>query len=102
MPPPFPLFREALAGRNLHHALRLARQLPTIPLADAARLLKLMATDEMGDADLYERATIRWLERYCREARGVTLAHARRAVEALDTLDQDGSALAELLRLAGG
>ncbi len=99
MPPPYPLFREALAGRNLHQALRLARELPTIPLTDAARLLQLMATDEMADADLYERAAIRWLQRYCGEAKHITLRDCMAAAAALDALDEQEDALEALLRL---
>jgi hypothetical protein len=62
MAPPYPLFREALAGRNLNQALRLARQLPDIRLADTARLLELMVSDEMADVELLERAALRWAQ----------------------------------------
>jgi hypothetical protein len=100
MAPPYPLFREALAGGNLQQALRLARELPTIPLSDAGRLLSLMANDEQGDPDLFERAAIRWLSRFTSEQKGVTLEHVAVAVRALDELDQDPGALNTLLQLA--
>jgi hypothetical protein len=98
-PPPYPMFREALAGGNLRHALRLARELPTVALGDAAKLLALMANDEHGSPELFERAAVRWLNRFTSEVKGVTLQHAATAVRALDELDEDAAALSTLLRL---
>jgi hypothetical protein len=95
----YPLFREALAGSNLRQALRLARELPTVRLDDAARLLSLMANDEMADAELFERAAVRWLNRFTSEVRGLNLQRVGAAVQALDVLDEDPQALAVLLEL---
>jgi hypothetical protein len=100
MAPPYPMFREALAVGNLRHALRLAKELPTVALSDAAKLLALMANDEQGDPDRFERAAIRWLNRFTSEVKGVTLQHAAAAVRALDELDEGQSAaLNTLLQL---
>jgi hypothetical protein len=85
-----------LAGGNLRQAMRLAKELPTVRLDDAARLLSLMVNDDMADADLFERAAVRWLNRFTAEVRGVNLHHVGAAVQALDV---DPQALAVLLEL---
>lgn len=103
MPPsaPYPLFREALASGNLQQALRLAKELPTVRLDDAAKLLSLMANHEMADAELFERAAVRWLSRFTTEVRGLNLHRMGAAVQALDVVDEDPQALAVLLELCG-
>jgi hypothetical protein len=74
--PPYPMFREALAGGNLRRALRLAKELSTVALGDAAKLLALMGIDEHSNPELFERAAVRWLSRFTREIKGVTLQQA--------------------------
>ena len=41
-----------------------ARELPNLPLEDALQLVRLYADQ---DSPKYERAALRWLERYLRE-----------------------------------
>jgi hypothetical protein len=99
--PPWVLLDQAIKSGRFGYALRIAKTMGgPLPLAESARLLHLAANAEDGDGDWFERAAVRWLVRYCREARGVTLADARRAVDALDGLDENPEALDALQRLA--
>lgn len=53
-----------------------------------------------SDPDRYERAAVRWLERFALEARDVTVNAIRGATEALDDLpDQPAEAMERLQRL---
>lgn len=96
-----PMFRAALETRNLHRVLQVARSMPKLSLPDAVRVLDLMANAEDADPDLYERAAVRWLGRYCREVRGVTVEDTIRVANALDQIDQDPAAVEVLLNLSG-
>lgn len=105
MPPPFPVIRarveRALAERDLDALRDVAREFPgVVTLADALVVLLLML--EVGDG-AFDSAAVRWLQRFTRECRGVTLAEAHAAVEALGGLPaSDASAtLAALLRRHG-
>ena len=57
-------FRRAIKRRALWMAEDAARELPTLPLEDALQLVHLYA--ERGSPK-YERAALRWLERYLTE-----------------------------------
>jgi hypothetical protein len=57
-------FRRAIERRALWLAEDAARELPTLPLEDALQLVHLYA--ERGSPK-YERAALRWLERYLTE-----------------------------------
>ena len=57
-------FRRAIARRALWAAEDAARELPDLPLEDALQLVHLYA--ERGSPK-YERAAMRWLERYLSE-----------------------------------
>lgn len=57
-------FRRAIERRALWMAEDAARELPTLPLEDALQLIYLYA--ERGSPK-YERAALRWLERYLSE-----------------------------------
>jgi hypothetical protein len=57
-------FRRAIERRALWLAEDAARELPNLPLEDALRLVHLYA--ERGSPK-YERAALRWLERYITE-----------------------------------
>jgi hypothetical protein len=59
-------FRRALDRRNLAAAEDAARDLPHLSLDDALQLVRLYA--ERGSPK-YERAALRWLERYVVESR---------------------------------
>jgi hypothetical protein len=54
-------FRRAIERRALWLAEDAAREMPNLPLEDALRLVHLYA--ERGSPK-YERAALRWLERY--------------------------------------
>lgn len=57
-------FRHAIERRALWMAEGAARELPNLPLEDALQLVHLYA--ERGSPK-YERAAMRWLERYLTE-----------------------------------
>jgi hypothetical protein len=105
MSPPFPVIRarvdRALAERDLDALRDIAREFPgVITLADALVVLLLML--DAADA-AFDAAAVRWLQRFTRECRGVTLAEAHAAVEALGGLPASdaSSTLAALLRRHG-
>jgi hypothetical protein len=81
---PYAAFSRALRSRNLTLALAEARDLPVVNLADALELLLLLIRDKPPER--YERASARWLARYCLEVPGVTLSEAMLAASALQTL----------------
>ena len=98
--PPWVMLDQALKSGRFGYALRIAKTMGgPLPLAESARLLHLAANAEDGDGEWFERAALRWLARYCQEARGVTLGRARQAADALDRLDEDAGALEALTRL---
>jgi hypothetical protein len=57
-------FRRAIERRALWAAEDAARELPNLPLEDALELVHLYAE---RDSPKYERAALRWLERYLAE-----------------------------------
>ena len=57
-------FRRAIERRALWMAEDAARDLPDLPLEDALQLVHLYAEQ---DSPKYERAAMRWLERYLAE-----------------------------------
>lgn len=57
-------FRRAIERRALWAAEDAARELPNLPLEDALQLVHLYAERE---SPKYERAALRWLERYLAE-----------------------------------
>lgn len=61
---PYARFRRAIERRALWAAEDAARELAELPLADALQLVHLYA--ERGSPK-YERAALRWLERYLAE-----------------------------------
>jgi hypothetical protein len=63
------MLQRALAEGNLQRALIACKELPRVPLRDAARLLHLMARDK---SPAFDRAAARWLSRFTAEVRGVT------------------------------
>jgi len=63
------MLQRALAEGNLQRALIACKELPRVPLGDAARLLHLMARDK---SPVFDRAAARWLSRFAVEVRGVT------------------------------
>jgi hypothetical protein len=105
MPPPYPIIRtrldRALAEHDLAAFHAAARELPcAVTLADALRVLLLMLE---GDDPAFDPATVRWINRFTGECRGLALTEVHAAVEALDGLpDPDANAtLAALLKRHG-
>jgi hypothetical protein len=87
-------FRRAIALRNLDLIRDAARELPTVPLADAAAICALLADAEPGR---YDRAACRWLARYCVETPDVRLETIDEALGALQAMrDRPADALVTL------
>jgi hypothetical protein len=80
---PYTWFIKALEARSLVQVRAAAAELDWISLADALRILELIAEQEPAT---YDRAATRWLARYLSEHHGVGLHDAGVAVEALDRL----------------
>src|SRR5919197_516124 len=74
-------FRRALQTGNLLLIRAAAAELPRIALGDAAAILLVI---EERDPDAYERAALRWLARFCQEARNVGLEDVATAAAALE------------------
>ena len=93
-------FRRALALRNLDLIRDAARELPRVPLDDAAAICALVADAEPGR---YDRAACRWLARYALEGRNVTLDTIYEALGARRTMRESPAdslvTLRELVRL---
>jgi hypothetical protein len=89
-------FRSALASGSLDRIRRTARQLPEVRLEDALAI----CVAYRDEPDLYERAAMRWLGRFCLEARGATLEDVYQVAEALERLpDSPHQTAAELAKL---
>jgi hypothetical protein len=98
---PYTRFRRALDSGNLAMVRTAALELPTVRLGDALRIVYLMRDDQA----LFERAAIRWLGRFCLEARDLSLAEVEAAAGALRRVawhpDEAGDTLAGICRRAG-
>ncbi|HEY4281051.1 MAG TPA: hypothetical protein VGM91_22755 [Conexibacter sp.] len=57
---PYPVFAQAFEAGSLQRVENIARQMPTVSLRDALRIVELMARE--GDPR-YARASQRWLDR---------------------------------------
>lgn len=84
-PRPYSRFRRAIERRALWAAEDAARELPELSLDDALELVHLYA--ERGSPK-YERAALRWLERYLTEA-APRLQHVARIATTLARRDPD-------------
>jgi hypothetical protein len=82
-------FRRAIERRALWLAEDAARELPNLPLEDALQLVYLYA--ERGSPK-FERAALRWLERYLREAEPSLVQFARLASALAKRGDDPGAA----------
>jgi len=76
-------FQRAIEHRQVLGAELAARELGSLSLADALRLLFLYAEK---DPIKYERAALRWLGRYATEGKAVSLLKAQLALSALAEL----------------
>lgn len=61
---PYPIFAQALEAGSLKRVENIARDMPSIRLGDALRIVELMARDR---DPRYERAARRWLDRLAAE-----------------------------------
>lgn len=91
------MFLAALQSGDLRRVRRIAAQLPTVSLSDAARILALIRTQE---PEQFERAAVRWMARYATE-RANSVDDLGRAVDVLDMMREDPGAYATLRTLAG-
>ena len=80
---PYSRFRRALATGDLALIQATAAELPRVGLDDALEVCLVMR--DAGTA-AYERAVVRWLGRFCLEARGAGLEDVRTAAGALGDL----------------
>jgi hypothetical protein len=69
-------FRRAIERRALWAAEDAARELPNLPLEDALQLVRLYAGKE---SPKYEKAALRWLERYVDRSRALAWSDRRRS-----------------------
>jgi hypothetical protein len=82
-------FRRAIERRALWLAEDAARELPNLPLEDALQLVHLYA--ERGSPK-FEKAALRWLERYICEAEPSLVQFARLASALAKRADDGGAA----------
>jgi hypothetical protein len=86
----------AIRDRRVFHAELAARELGSLTLGDALRLVLLYAEVEPAK---FERAALRWLGRYLTEGKRVSLLKVSLAVAALSELRAgEREAAAKLLR----
>jgi hypothetical protein len=79
-------FQRALAAGNLLLIRAAAAELPTVNLQDALDICIVVAENE---PELFERAALRWLARYCLERRDANLAGLRQAADAFARLESE-------------
>ena len=98
---PRAIFSRAIENGNLVVAEQVAREVPNLTLEEALRLLFLYAEK---DPIKYDRAALRWLARYLRDGKAVTLLKAQLAASALAELRgvERQHAAKLLIELAGG
>jgi hypothetical protein len=72
-------FRRALRTGNLNVIRGAAAELPRIPLEDALTITALLREDPAQ----FEKAALRWLGRFCLEARDIAFEDAAMALAAL-------------------
>jgi len=95
---PYTNFQRALKTGDLLLIRAAAAELPTVNLQDALDICIVVAEKE---PELFERAALRWLARYCLERRDANLAGLRQAADAFAGLTSDReAALAVLHRLS--
>ena len=92
---PYPVFAQALEAGSVARVLNIARDMPTIRLSDALRIVYLLRDDER-----YEKFAVRWIVRFGAEGRDVdtdAIVAAGLALQALP--DRPGSAMPQLREL---
>ncbi len=87
----------ALADGDLGRAVSASRELPRVGLADAAKILFLMARNRDRR---YPRAAARWLSRFASEVRDVTPEQLAQVADALADLEHADPEAAEVLLAA--
>ena len=95
---PYTWFNAALERGDLPGARAAAAELEPISLADALRLLALIAEKQ---PNLYDRAAVRWFGRLLLEQPGVSLDDAGVALAALDQLAEWPDTAKVLARMVG-
>jgi hypothetical protein len=92
---PLSRLQRALRTGNAWLALDAARELDRVPLADAFGVCLLLRRDRVR----YDRACVRWLERFAAELDGATLAHVQQIAEAFQAI-RAGATIPDLTELA--
>jgi hypothetical protein len=87
-------FQRALKNGNVWVAEAVARELPRVSLEDALKLVHLYAA---RDSPKYERAAMRWLERYLAESSPRLKDLAEVAARLANALEPDSSSNFDLL-----
>lgn len=82
---PYVNFQRALKTGDLLLIRGAAAELPMVSLQDALDICLVVAEKE---PELFERAALRWLARYCLERRDANLAGLREAADAFATLER--------------
>jgi hypothetical protein len=77
-------FRRALDTGNVLLVRAAAAELQRVELGDALRILGVFSQD----SELYERAAVRWLGRFCLEAPNATVEDVQVAADELETLGE--------------
>ncbi len=77
-------FLRALERGDILLVRAAAAELPHVNLGDALRICLVFRTS--ADPGLYERAAVRWLGRFCLEAKDVQLAELEQAAVALGAM----------------
>ncbi|HEU0192786.1 MAG TPA: hypothetical protein VFQ71_01225 [Gaiellales bacterium] len=93
---PLSRLQRALRTGNAWLALDAARELDRVPLADAFGVCLLLRRDRVR----YDRACVRWLERFASEVEGATLGDVQRIAESFQAI-QAGAGVGDLTELAG-
>jgi hypothetical protein len=90
-------FQRAIRDKWVFHAELAARELGSLTLSDALKLVLLYAEAEPAK---FERAAVRWLGRYLTEGKNVSLLKAHIALAALGEL-RSGESKAAVKLLTG-
>ena len=90
----YPRFRRALATGNLDVIRLAASELRSVDLGDALTICMVIRS---AKPDRFDRASLRWLARYCLE-QARSAADVQRAAEAFSTMAVDSEGALEQLR----
>jgi len=93
--PPHQMFRQAIEAGDLPRVRMIAREMPTVSLADALSILALICVKQ---PQAFERAAVRWIARFAAERRP-SIDDLGHAIDAIDAMRDDVSAVRSIERL---